>query len=207
MRSPLVDLLWRQICAHRVLCTCLCACTSVLHRRQSSSRPTSMICFTPHAKQLFRCRYVVRQGQGGRQATQDKSGKFAKSAGSSLRRHNEAALERDISDALTAWQALLASCDLIFVHAPSANRKAVLGSDAGHINPDDPRVRRVPFSTRRPTFNVCPALFRFVPFAHACQRCLAMLPGRGCCSRVEMGISVPFSRQDASSASRSHLQS
>lgn len=96
----------------------------------------------------------MRQGQGGRQATQDKTGKYAKSAGSRLRRHNEAALERDITDTLTAWQGLLASCDLVFVHAPSANRKAVLGQDSGHINPEDPRIRRVPFSTRRPTFKV-----------------------------------------------------
>ena len=95
------------------------------------------------------CSYVTRQGQGGRQATQDKSGKFAKSMGSQLRRHNEAALERDVSETLAAWAHELRGCHLLFVHASAANAKAVFG--AGGIGRDDTRVRRIPFTTGRPT--------------------------------------------------------
>ena len=98
------------------------------------------------------CRYVVRQGQGGRQSAQDKTGKFAKSAGSRLRRHNEAALERDIQETLAAWKEHLASCDLVFVHANAINAKPILSSNA--LDLTDPRVRRIPFVSRRPTFKV-----------------------------------------------------
>lgn len=95
-------------------------------------------------------RYVTRQGQGGRQSTQDKSGKYAKSMGSQLRRHNEAALERDILDTMRAWAPALAACDLIFVHAPSGNAKPLFGE--GRLDRADARVRRIPFTTSRPTF-------------------------------------------------------
>lgn len=92
---------------------------------------------------------MTRQGQGGRQSTQDKSGKYAKSMGSQLRRHNEAALERDIAVTLAAWREELARCDLVFVHAPAANGKAVFGE--GGVERHDARTRRVPFVTSRPT--------------------------------------------------------
>lgn len=36
-------------------------------------------------------------GQGGKQSAKDASGKFARSAGSRLRRYNEAALQRDVA--------------------------------------------------------------------------------------------------------------
>lgn len=42
----------------------------------------------------FFLRYVVRAKAGGRQSTRDSTGQAPKSAGSSLRRHNEAALEK-----------------------------------------------------------------------------------------------------------------
>jgi hypothetical protein len=92
---------------------------------------------------------VTRQGQGARQSAQDKSGKYAKSMGSQLRRYNEASLERDILSTLASWADALAQCDLVFVHAPSANAKAVFGP--GALSRSDPRIRRVPFTTSRPT--------------------------------------------------------
>ena len=49
-------------------------------------------CFTADLLLLY-CRYVIRAKAGTRQATSDASGKVAKSAGSSLRRHNEAMLQ------------------------------------------------------------------------------------------------------------------
>ena len=101
---------------------------------------------------------MVRQGQGGRQSEKDNTGKFAQSAGSGLRRHNEAALERDIRELLSSWKDELAGCDLIFVHAPAANAKAVY---SGGLSASDPRIRRVPFTTRRPTFIACLAARAF----------------------------------------------
>ena len=51
-------------------------------------------------------RYVIRAKAGQRQAAKDASGgKTIKSAGSSLRRHNEAALQRDIEALLVSWKA------------------------------------------------------------------------------------------------------
>ena len=38
-----------------------------------------------------------RAGQGGRQSAKDAGGKYAKSAGSRLRRYNEVALQRDVA--------------------------------------------------------------------------------------------------------------
>jgi hypothetical protein len=98
---------------------------------------------------MLACRYVTRKGQGGRQSTQDKTGKYAKSMGSQLRRHNEASLEREVLDTLSAWAPDLDKCDLIFVHAPAANAKAVFGQ--GGLRKGDAKVRRIPFTTSRPT--------------------------------------------------------
>ena len=95
------------------------------------------------------CRYVTRAGQGGRQSTKGNTGKSIKSMGSQLRRANEAALERDIAATLAAWHCDLAKCDLIFVHAPAANARAVFSCDA--VERGDTRVRRIPFTTARPT--------------------------------------------------------
>ncbi|CAL8460734.1 g265 [Coccomyxa elongata] len=97
-------------------------------------------------------RYVVRAKAGGRQSAKDATGKSIKSAGSALRRHNEAALERDIQDTLQAWKARLQGAALIFVHAPSSNAAALFGGEHPVLDRADLRIRSVPFTTRRPTF-------------------------------------------------------
>ncbi|KAI8473580.1 MAG: hypothetical protein J3K34DRAFT_499380 [Monoraphidium minutum] len=108
-------------------------------------------------------RYVVRAKAGGKQSSKDASGKYAKSAGSALRRYNEGALQRDAAELMAEWRPLLDGTDLIFVHAPSSNAKLVFGAGAAGdraapgerwaLDPGDARVRRVPFVTRRPTFS------------------------------------------------------
>ena len=50
-----------------------------------------------------------------RHYTKDGGGKAIKSAGSSLRRHNEAALETDVVATLTSWSSRLRAASLIFV--------------------------------------------------------------------------------------------
>ncbi|KAI7839248.1 hypothetical protein COHA_006946 [Chlorella ohadii] len=107
-------------------------------------------------------RYVVRAGQGGKQSAKDASGKYARSAGSRLRRYNEAALQRDVAEALAGWQELLAGCDLVFVHAPSSNWQQLFGGEQPLLDRADPRIRRVPFTTRRPTFSETKRVMRIL---------------------------------------------
>lgn len=64
-----------------------------------------------------------RAKAGGKQSTKDATGKFARSAGSRLRRYNEAALSRDITALVKEWTPLLAASGLIFVAAPGSNGK------------------------------------------------------------------------------------
>lgn len=66
---------------------------------------------------------VCRAKAGGKQSTKDATGKFARSAGSRLRRYNEAALSRDITALVKEWGALLGGCGRIFVAAPGSNSK------------------------------------------------------------------------------------
>ncbi|PRW56664.1 Ankyrin repeat and zinc finger domain-containing 1 [Chlorella sorokiniana] len=107
-------------------------------------------------------RYVVRAGQGGKQSAKDASGKYARSAGSRLRRYNEAALQRDVAEALAGWQELLSGCDLVFVHAPSSNWQQLFGGEQPLLDRADQRIRRVPFTTRRPTFSETKRIMRIL---------------------------------------------
>ncbi|KAJ7557356.1 hypothetical protein O6H91_05G123300 [Diphasiastrum complanatum] len=103
------------------------------------------------AHQTFH-RYVVRAKAGGRQSSKDATGRAPKSAGASLRRYNELALEKDIKELLKSWQQYIELADCIFVHAPSRNRQALFGGRIPLLTHSDNRFRQVPFTTRRPTF-------------------------------------------------------
>lgn len=98
-------------------------------------------------------RYVVRAKAGGKQSSKDATGKFARSAGSRLRRYNEVALERDIVELLSSWSPHIATADLIFVHAPSSNARTLFSDAQTALLQSNPRLRRVPFVTHRPTFS------------------------------------------------------
>ena len=103
-------------------------------------------------------RYVVRAKAGGRQSAKDAGGgKTIKSAGSSMRRANERALEEEIRECLSGWRSVLNDCALIFVSASKTDQRTLFdapgkGKEAC-LGRGDERVRRVPFATRRPTFN------------------------------------------------------
>ncbi|KAK3277217.1 hypothetical protein CYMTET_14762 [Cymbomonas tetramitiformis] len=96
-------------------------------------------------------RYVIRAKAGGRQSTKDGTGKTIKSAGSMLRRHNEAALEREIRELLENWREHLAKADLLFIHAKGVNGVPIFTGDKAAVRKEDPRVQGIPFATRRPT--------------------------------------------------------
>ncbi|KAJ9508751.1 hypothetical protein QJQ45_028061 [Haematococcus lacustris] len=141
-----------------------------------SAAPNSSELFEVVAHKTFH-RYVVRAKAGGKQSAQDASGKFARSAGAALRRYNEGALDQDIAVLLASWKTYLDSADLIFVQAPSSNARSVLagasdtagavlsensagtslvaagaGASRALLSPSNPRLRRIPFATQRPTF-------------------------------------------------------
>ncbi|KAJ5451170.1 hypothetical protein N7491_000352 [Penicillium cf. griseofulvum] len=98
-------------------------------------------------------RYTTRRKQGGSQSASDASRGAAHSAGSSLRRYNEAALEKDIREVLSDWREMIDTAELLFVRATGkANRKTLFGQYDGQVlRQNDPRIRGFPFNTRRAT--------------------------------------------------------
>ncbi|KAK6359912.1 hypothetical protein TWF696_001039 [Orbilia brochopaga] len=97
-------------------------------------------------------RYTTRRKQGGSQAANDAAKGAAHSAGSSLRRYNEAALTADIRAVLSGWKEMLDSSILLFIRATGTNnRRTLFGYDNAVLKSSDPRIRGFPFSTRRAT--------------------------------------------------------
>lgn len=95
-------------------------------------------------------RYTTRRKQGGSQSAMDNSKGKANSAGSTLRRYNEAALRTDIQNLLKQWMPYLEKCDNIYIRARSTQDKKIFLED-GFLNKDDPRIKSFPFTTNRPT--------------------------------------------------------
>ena len=98
-------------------------------------------------------RYTTRRKQGGSQSANDSAKGAAKSAGASIRRYNEMALESEIRALLTSWKESIDKSQLIFTRATgSSNRTIIFGPYDGQIlKHGDPRNRTFPFSTRRAT--------------------------------------------------------
>ena len=98
-------------------------------------------------------RYTTRRRQGGAQSASDASKGAAHSAGSSLRRYNEAALETEIRQLLRDWKGMIDESQLLFVRATgTTNRRILFGAHEGQaLKQSDPRLRGFPFSTRRAT--------------------------------------------------------
>lgn len=98
-------------------------------------------------------RYTTRRKQGGSQSSNDSAKGAAHSAGASIRRYNEAALETDIRALLAGWRSLIEKSELVYVRATgSSNRRILFGPyDDQVLQQNDPRNRSFPFSTRRAT--------------------------------------------------------
>ncbi|KAJ0426969.1 hypothetical protein BJY00DRAFT_271300 [Aspergillus carlsbadensis] len=120
-----------------------------IHRRQGGieERQARVI-----AHKTFH-RYTTRRKQGGSQSANDASKGAAHSAGSSLRRYNEAALEKEIRELLQDWRHMIDDAQLLFVRAAgTTNRRILFGQHDGQmLKQNDPRLRGFPFSTRRAT--------------------------------------------------------
>nr|XP_020647690.1 ankyrin repeat and zinc finger domain-containing protein 1 [Pogona vitticeps]XP_020647692.1 ankyrin repeat and zinc finger domain-containing protein 1 [Pogona vitticeps] len=98
-------------------------------------------------------RYTVRASRGTAQGVRDAQGSMPKSAGASLRRYNETALLKDIQELLASWAKHIEEAECIFLRAPRTNRACFFGGKNGPLQRNDPRIRGIPFSTRRATFH------------------------------------------------------
>lgn len=98
--------------------------------------------------------YTVRSKQGGAQSSKDGKGSHPKSAGASLRRYNEQSHLQHIQDLMKAWAPDIVKCDMIFYRAVGRGNTGILfGGPHPPLLRSDPRVRTIPFPTRRATFN------------------------------------------------------
>ena len=99
-------------------------------------------------------RYTTRRKQGGAQSANDSAHGNAQSAGSSLRRYNEAALQKEVRELLASWKDELERCELIFIRATgTTNRRTLFGYEGAVLKNNDSRIRGFPFTTRRPVFS------------------------------------------------------
>ena len=86
---------------------------------------------------------------------------MCRSAGASLRRYNEAALVTEIRELISSWSSHVEEASAIFIRTPKYGKGVFIGdgsssssSGSGGNAPfsrSDPRLRNIPFATRRPT--------------------------------------------------------
>jgi len=98
-------------------------------------------------------RYTTRRKQGGAQSANDNAKGNAHSAGASIRRYNEAALELDVRNVFSEWKTMIDDAELLFIRATgTTNRRTLFGPYEGQVlHRNDKRIRGFPFSTRRAT--------------------------------------------------------
>ena len=98
-------------------------------------------------------RYTTRRKQGGAQSANDSAKGAAHSAGASIRRHNEIALEQDIRTLLSEWRTMINECQSLFIRATgTTNRRILFGPYENQVlQSNDSRIRSFPFNTRRAT--------------------------------------------------------
>ena len=60
----------------------------------------------------------------------------------------KAALEKEITETLTAWKSHLHAADLVFLQASGVNARPICHGGSPLVNRADPRVRSIPFNTR-----------------------------------------------------------
>ncbi|KAM3125429.1 hypothetical protein CJJ07_002938 [Candidozyma auris] len=99
-------------------------------------------------------RYTTRRKQGGSQSASDNARGKANSAGSSIRRYNEQALQQEVRELLASWKEYLDKADFVFIRANAvANRRALVGYEGAPLGNDDKRLRSFPFTTKRATLS------------------------------------------------------
>lgn len=116
-------------------------------RKQDQSLQEQAVVFLEH--KTFH-RYTTRRKQGGSQSAMDQAKGKANSAGSDLRRYNEAALKLDIKNLLAEWEPYLRNCENVFLRATNIHERKVF-TDNREIKKIENKVKSFPFTTGRPT--------------------------------------------------------
>ncbi|XP_076018075.1 tRNA endonuclease ANKZF1 [Genypterus blacodes] len=113
-------------------------------------------------------RYTVRAKRGTAQGLRDAQNRShaPKSAGAALRRYNEAALVKDIQDLLGSWAEHVSEASAIFIRAPSYNKTIFFSGNAAPLEKKDPRIRTLPFATRRATFREVKRVHKVLSTVH-----------------------------------------
>jgi hypothetical protein len=93
---------------------------------------------------------AARRKQGGGQSANDSAKGAAHSAGATLRRYGEQALQEDIRNLLVEWVDEIDVCERIWMRASGKTRKIFWDYKDAPLSKDDNRLRGFPFPTRRP---------------------------------------------------------
>ncbi|KAI9024487.1 hypothetical protein CLU79DRAFT_747427 [Phycomyces nitens] len=104
-------------------------------------------------------RYTTRRKQGGAQSSNDNAKGKANSAGAQIRRYNEQLLQKEVRELLSQWKSHIDRSELVLVHAPSNNRKIVYGYENAVLTKENPKVKSIPFVTKRPTLSELKRVF------------------------------------------------
>ncbi|OEL21302.1 Ankyrin repeat and zinc finger domain-containing protein 1, partial [Dichanthelium oligosanthes] len=133
-------------------------------------------------------RYVVRAKAGKRQSGKDATGKVAHSAGSSLRRYNEAALKKEVQELIVSWKPYFDTCVCAFIYAPSKNRQMLFDGDKTQSVIQACEIRSVPLTVHRPTLKEAKRVYSNLTQLHYEMECSTTdetLPNGGSVISVE----------------------
>nr|CAB3485494.1 unnamed protein product [Digitaria exilis] len=115
--------------------------------------------------------YVVRAKAGKRQSGKDATGKVAHSAGSSLRRYNEAALKKEVQELIFSWKSYFDTCVCAFIYAPSKNRQMLFDGDKTQSVIQACDIRSVPLTVHRPTLKEAKRVYSNLTQLHYEMEC------------------------------------
>ncbi|CAN6268979.1 unnamed protein product [Urochloa humidicola] len=118
-------------------------------------------------------RYVVRAKAGKRQSGKDATGKVAHSAGSSLRRYNEAALKKEVQELIISWKPYFDTSVCVFIYAPSKNRQMLYDGEKTQSVIQACDVRWVPLTVHRPTLKEAKRVYSNLTQLHYEMECSA----------------------------------
>ncbi|KAH9601386.1 VLRF1/Vms1 [Trypanosoma melophagium] len=118
-------------------------------------------------------RYVVRKKQGGKQSSHEKDGGGSYgSIGSQIRRAQEFKWRLDVRDILLRWRPYIDAAALVLYVAPGPQNRAVLtdfsqlpplpGRPFSPVGLRDPRVRRAPLTTHKPSFQEVQRIYQLL---------------------------------------------
>ncbi|KAG4304946.1 hypothetical protein PORY_001621 [Pneumocystis oryctolagi] len=118
-------------------------------------------------------RYTTRRKQGGSQNACDSGRGMPISAGSNLRRYNEAALQTEIRQLLASWKPALDESEMIFIKASGKlNHKILFGYENSVLSVTDKRLKKIPFTTHRATKNELIRCFNELTIAKIVEVCI-----------------------------------